>query len=85
MAADTARFGLRSGLICTSICGPAMLLAMALPAYHLIAMAAVTGVVSIERYLPPRRPSWRLPWSWIDRVPRWHKIAIVAAPSVPFS
>lgn len=85
MAADTVRFGLHSGLLCAGICGPAMLLAMALPGDHLVAMAGVTVIVTIERYLAPRRPAWRLPWSWIDRAPRWHSLAIVAAPPAPTS
>lgn len=85
MAAGTVRFGLRSGLLCTGICGPAMLLAMVLPGYHLVAMVGITVIVTIERYRSPRRPAWRLPWSWIDRAPRWHSLAIVAAPTASSS
>lgn len=80
MAIDTMRFGWRAGLVCTAICGPAMLLAMAVPGYHLLAMAVVTGMLTVERYLVPRRPVWRLPWRWIDRAPSWQALGIVAPP-----
>ncbi|WP_347267517.1 DUF2182 domain-containing protein [Paracoccus sp. (in: a-proteobacteria)] len=66
MLADTARYGLRSGLLCTAICGPVMLLAMRLPALHLPAlhlpaMAALSLLLLAERNAPARPPAWRLP------------------------
>ena len=62
MLADAGRFGLRSGSNCCALCGPAMMLAMMLPNHHLVAMAIVTLLVTIERYLPARRLVWRFPW-----------------------
>lgn len=58
MLVDAARFGLRTGALCCATCGPGMLLAMSLPAFHLEAMLAVMAIATVERYLPTRRPAW---------------------------
>lgn len=80
MLFDTARFGLRTGALCCAICGPAMVLAMSLPYYHLAAMLAITVIATVERYLPARRPVWQLPGLLSSREPHWRSLVVPPAP-----
>ena len=82
MLLDTGRFGLRTGALCCLICGPAMLLAMSVSAYHLAAMFIVTAIATIERYLPARRPAWQLPRLLAPPEPGWRSLDIPRAPLV---
>lgn len=82
MLVDTARFGLRTGVLCCAICGPGMLFAMSLPAYHLAAMLAVTAIATAERYMPVRRPAWQLPRLLKPSEPQWRSLAVPLPPVV---
>jgi len=78
---DVARFGFRTGALCSAICGPAMVWAMALPVYHLAAMLAITVIVTVERYLPARRPAWRPPSLMSRRELDWRSLVVQPVPS----
>jgi hypothetical protein len=76
MLVDVARWGGRTGALCTATCGPAMLLAACLPGpLHLPAMAGAVVLGVIERRRLPQRPAWRLPlgggrpFPWETRTP----------------
>jgi predicted metal-binding membrane protein len=58
---DALRYGIATGRHCAAACGPAMLLALVATEHHLIGMAIVTIVATVERYQPARRPVWRFP------------------------
>jgi predicted metal-binding membrane protein len=58
---DSLRFGVSTGCYCVAACGLLMLLVLVVRNYHLAAMAVATAVTTLERYLPARRPVWRLP------------------------
>jgi predicted metal-binding membrane protein len=58
---DSLRYGLSTGCYCVAACGLLMLLVVLVKDYHLAVMAVATAVTTIERYLPARRPVWRLP------------------------
>ena len=58
---DSLRYGASTGWYCAGACGLAMLLVLLAADAHLAAMAVVTVVATVERYLPARRPCWRLP------------------------
>ena len=74
-------YGLRAGLICSAICGPAMLLAMSVSGYHLAMMVLVTCLLTFERYLPARRPTWRMPFAIVRREPHWRALALPLPPA----
>ncbi|MBO9656165.1 MAG: DUF2182 domain-containing protein [Agrobacterium tumefaciens] len=76
MFLDMGRFGLRTGVLCCAICGPAMFFAMSLPAYHAAVMFAFTAIATIERYLPARRPVWRFTRLLALPEPRWRSLDI---------
>ncbi|MCB1503151.1 MAG: hypothetical protein KDK07_25805 [Bauldia sp.] len=80
MLADAGRWGLRTGALCTALCGPAMFLATRLP-YHLPAMAAVVLLAAAERRRPPRPPAWRLPLT--GRPPLPWEARIISPPPNP--
>lgn len=82
MPVDAARFGLRAGALCSAICGPGMLFAMALPAYHLVTMLGVMALATVERSLPARRPAWRLPGLLGSREPHWQSLNVMPPPPV---
>jgi hypothetical protein len=79
MLADAAHWGGRTGACCVAVCGPAMLLAMSLPAFHAPAMAAAVLLGLVERRRPPRRPAWRPPLMVRDARP-WES-RTMSAPS----
>lgn len=58
---DAWRFGVAWGAACAASCGPAMLLVLLAADHHLVAMSVATILLTVERYLPPRRPRWQLP------------------------
>ena len=74
--ADAGRFGLRTGLLCCAICGPAMVLCMLLPAGHVAAMAAVTMLAFLERQMPPKRRAWRVPLPSFAAEPGWRWLTL---------
>lgn len=59
--ADAWRYGVVTGSACAAACGPVMALVLLATDVHLLAMAAATLMLTMERYLPARRPRWRLP------------------------
>ncbi len=59
---DAGRYGVITGGACVASCGPLMLLVLLAADYHVVAMAVVTIAAMVERYLPARRPEWRLPF-----------------------
>jgi predicted metal-binding membrane protein len=58
---DALRYGISTGGYCAAACGPAMVLVVLATDYHLVVMAFAVAVSVVERYLPARRPVWRLP------------------------
>ncbi len=73
---DAGRYGLRSGLYCCVLCGPAMVLAMNLPVNHLVSMTLLTPFLVIERYFPARISGWGPPLfcgrpqtAWVNLAP----------------
>lgn len=58
---DAARYGVVIGASCAASCGPIMVLVLLASDLHLIAMIAVTVLLTAERYQPARRPRWRFP------------------------
>jgi predicted metal-binding membrane protein len=62
-AADRDCFlqGLMSGASCTATCWPWMLAPMTMGSLHLVAMAAITYLLFLERIAPPKRPVWQFP------------------------
>lgn len=77
---DAARFGLRTGGCCCAICGPAMMLALMVPAHHMAAMAAATLILVAERYRPARRLVWQAPWPSRRREPHWLAMTLPSPP-----
>lgn len=67
---DSLRYGIATGCYCAAACGLAMLLVLLARDHHLDGMAVVAIAATIERYLPARRPAWRLPL-WPGRSPEW--------------
>lgn len=57
---DALRFGVTHGAWCVGSCWALMLLPLALPQGHLVAMALVTFVIVAESFEPPQPPRWRL-------------------------
>lgn len=57
---DAWVFGLGQGVWCVLSCWALMALALAVPKWHLAAMAVVSLWIWAERLDPPARPSWRL-------------------------
>ena len=58
---DAWRYGVVTGAACAASCGPIMVLVLLATDFHLIAMLVATVLIVVERYLPARRPRWRLP------------------------
>ena len=58
---DSLSYGVASARYCASTCGLVMLLVLLVKEHHLAAMAVAAALTTFERYLPPRRPRWRLP------------------------
>jgi predicted metal-binding membrane protein len=58
---DSLRYGVSTGCYCVAACGLVMLLVLLVKDYHLAVMAVASAVMTLERYLPARRPVWRLP------------------------
>ena len=58
---DSLRYGIATGCYCAASCGPVMLLVLLATDYHLVVMGLVAVMITFERYLPARRPAWRLP------------------------
>jgi predicted metal-binding membrane protein len=58
---DALRYGAVTGAACAASCGPIMLLVVLAANLHLVAMVGATILLTLERYLPARRPRWRLP------------------------
>jgi len=58
---DSLRYGISTGCYCAAACSLVMLLVLLVADYHLVAMAIAVAVSTLERYLPARRPGWRLP------------------------
>ena len=58
---DSLRYGVSTGWYCAGTCGLAMLLVLLAKNHHLLGMALVAVVATVERHLPARRPAWRLP------------------------
>ena len=69
---DSLRYGVVTGWYCVATCGLAMLVLLLFPEDHLVGMGLAAVLAALERHLPPRRPSWRLPiirgrsMEWID-------------------
>lgn len=69
---ECLRFGWQSGLNCTSLCWPWMLLCLDAGRVHLPLMLAVQIWLIADRAFPPRPPTWQLPplcgeWRWRSR------------------
>lgn len=77
--ADAFRYGLRAGAMCAAVCGPAMVLVLLAADHHLVAMLGATAVLTVERYLPARRPRWRLPLGRVTS-PEWPGLGAGARP-----
>lgn len=58
---DAVRYGVVTGSACAATCGPIMVLVLVVADFHVLAMAIVTVLLTVERYRPARRPRWRLP------------------------
>jgi predicted metal-binding membrane protein len=58
---DSLRYGIATGCYCAATCGLIMFLVLLVTDYHLVVMAVAFVVTTFERYLPARRPAWRLP------------------------
>lgn len=58
---DACRYGVVTGAACAASCGPIMVLVLLATDLHLVAMLGATALIVVERYLPARRPRWRLP------------------------
>ena len=56
---DALRFGMTHGIWCAGSCWALMLFPMLLPRGHLVAMAAVAGLIFSERLEQPGPPCWR--------------------------
>ena len=52
-----------AALRCAASCGPLMVVVLLATDAHLLAMVAATVLLTLERYLPGRRPRWRLPFT----------------------
>ena len=72
---DSLRYGVSTGWYCAGTCGLAMLLVLLAKDYHLIGMALVAVVATVERHLPARRPGWRLPIVR-GRSPEWPSMPV---------
>lgn len=59
--ADAWRYGAVTGSACAAACAPLMVLVLLATDAHLVAMAGATVLLTVERYLPARRPRWSLP------------------------
>ncbi|WP_210481121.1 DUF2182 domain-containing protein [Naasia sp. SYSU D00948] len=59
---DALRDGFATGGACAAVCGPLMVTVLLAADIHLVAMAAATLALTVERYLPARTPRWRLPF-----------------------
>ena len=81
---DALRFGLTTGWYCAGACGLAMLLVLLAADAHLAAMAVVTMFATVERYLPARRPGWRLPLVG-GRSADWPRMSVAFASRVTSS
>ena len=81
MPRDALAYGLRTGASCCAVCGPAMLLVMSLSVHHIVMMLVAMTILTSERYLPPRRPAWRLPHLLATREPRWQSLIIPLPPT----
>ena len=57
---DCLAIGFRTGCWCVTSCWALMLVALAVPAFHLLAMAAVALLVWAERLEPPRHAGWQI-------------------------
>lgn len=60
---DSWRYGVVSATACVATCGPLMVLVLLATDWHLVAMAGAAALLTAERYLPARRPQWRLPFA----------------------
>lgn len=56
---DSIRYGVRTGGNCVAACFLVMLLAFMFTKHHFAIMAVAAVVMTVERYLPARRPRWR--------------------------
>lgn len=72
---DSLRYGVATGSACVATCGPAMLLVLLVGRHHLGAMTIAMLWVTVERYAPPRRPRWRMPFL-ADRSFDWPDLAV---------
>jgi predicted metal-binding membrane protein len=72
---DSLRYGVSTGWYCAGTCGLAMLLVLLATDRHLVGMALVAVVATVERYLPARRPGWRLPLVR-GRSPEWPSMPV---------
>jgi len=58
---DCLRYGLSTGIACTTVCWPWMLVPIAFDAGHLPAMVLVTVLLFADRTAPPAKACWRVP------------------------
>ena len=72
---DSLRYGVSTGWYCVGTCGLAMLLVLLAKDHHLLGMALVAVVATVERHLPARRPGWRLPLLR-GRSPDWPRMSV---------
>jgi predicted metal-binding membrane protein len=72
---DALRYGTSTGCYCAATCSLLMLLALLMTDYHLAAMTVTAVVTTLERYVPARRPGWRLP-ILRGRSPDWPDVAV---------
>jgi predicted metal-binding membrane protein len=76
---DSLRYGVSTGWSCAGTCSLAMLLVLLARDHHLLGMAVVALVATVERHLPARRPGWRLP-IWRSQSPEWPRMTPDAQP-----
>lgn len=72
---DALRYGASIGSYCIATCAADMLLVLLLSGHHLVAMAFTASLATLERYLPPRRPRWRLP-VLRPSSPEWSSVSV---------
>jgi len=59
---DALKYGVMQGIWCCGTCWAAMLVPLAMPGHHLIAMAAANAFLTAERMERPRCPAWSIRW-----------------------
>jgi predicted metal-binding membrane protein len=82
---DVFKMGWEHGVWCTGSCWAAMLFPILLPERHLLAMVAVSTLMSCERLDPPKTPSWR--WRGFGTAFRYLRLRVCGPRSrlVPFA